>query len=70
MNGGERITLTGSNFGPVAKGQTAAADVTTTVHVTYGPATGEEYTAVNCGISVVNTEIQCDSAAGVGGPPR
>ena len=48
--GGDSITLSGTNFGPVG----------TAVTVTYGP-----YTATGCSTTTANTEITCTTAADV-----
>ena len=55
-NGGETVTITGTNYGPTS--------ITATVIATYGT-TGTEYTATSCARSS-NTEITCTTVAGVG----
>lgn len=51
--GGEKVRITGTNFGPGAAG--------TTITAQYG-----QYPATGCVVTVAHTELECTSVAGVG----
>jgi hypothetical protein len=55
-DGGQRVTITGKNFGP-SQGKLES--------VTYGPS-GQEFVAVNC-VYVSHYVIECDTSPGLGG---
>ena len=74
--GGARIVITGTNFGLTQRRLTAdgfslASEVAAggSITATYYTTSGQfsTYTATACAITVANTEIQCNAAAGVGG---
>ena len=58
--GGQRIYLTGSMFGP-----SQVDNDYSYLSVTYGP-TGSEYTAANCEIITAHTYVRCDTGPGTG----
>ncbi len=62
--GGETITLTGVNFGPVMDGQGTA------IGATFGASASAHYPATGCRVTVNDTTILCMSAAGYGSALR
>ena len=56
--GGDRLVLTGRNFGPASPSFLES--------VTYGTTTGTEYTAKACSVTKSGSELVCESVAGTG----
>jgi hypothetical protein len=56
-NGGQPITLTGTDFGAVASGATISVGYGNGVYI---------YTAVSCAVTVSHTAAECNSVAGIG----
>ena len=60
-NGGERILLSGTDFGPVSlSGTKSLVD-----EVTFGPQ-GRQYAALACKVTVLSTRLECETPPGIG----
>jgi hypothetical protein len=64
--GGDAFVLTGTNFG-FENAADEAVHGSKALNVTFGP-NGDDFVATDCVIITRNTQIQCNSGPGVGGP--
>lgn len=64
-SGGERVTITGTNFGPITTSNKINATYVTSVDYT-SPLAGAMYLARDCVVSTAHTVVHCTTVSGVG----